>query len=89
MRVIKWMFERIEGAVGARMETLGWIPAKGDLDFTGLQSLTQEAFDELVKVDTNLWQQELDLHKELFESLKDRVPEAFFAQKKTLRDLIK
>jgi GTP-dependent phosphoenolpyruvate carboxykinase len=43
----------------------------------------------LVKVDTNLWQQELDLHKELFESLKDRVPEAFFAQKKTLRDLIK
>lgn len=48
MRVIKWMFERIEGRVGARMETLGWISAKGDLDFTGLESLTQEAFDELL-----------------------------------------
>ena len=88
MRVIKWMFERIEGKVGARREALGWIPTKGDLDFTGLEVTTQD-FDKLVKVDANLWQQELDSHKELFDSLKDTLPEAFLTQRKDLKDSIK
>ena len=89
MRVIKWMFERIEGKVGARKEPLGWIPTKGDLDFTGLDSVSQPDFDKLVKVDANLWQQELDLHKELFDSLEDKLPEAFLLQQKALKESIK
>ncbi len=89
MRVLKWMFERIDGKVGARKETLGWIPTKGDIDFAGLESLGQEDFDKLVKVDANLWQQELDLHKELFDSLADKLPAAFLEQQKALKDSIK
>lgn len=88
MRVIKWMFERIEGKVGARREALGWIPTKGDLDFAALDVSTQD-FDKLVKVDANLWQQELDSHKELFDSLKDKLPEAFLTQQKELKNSIK
>ncbi len=89
MRVIKWMFERIEGKVGARQEALGWIPTRGDLDFTGLESVNQEDFEKLVKVDANLWQQELESHKELFNSLEDRLPEAFLTQQKELKGAIK
>jgi len=89
MRVIKWMFERIEGKVGARREVLGWIPTKGDLDFTGLEEVSQEDFDKLVRVDANLWQQELESHKELFDSLKDRLPQEFLTQQQTLKDSIK
>jgi phosphoenolpyruvate carboxykinase (GTP) len=88
MRVIKWMFERIEGKVGARREALGWIPTKGDLDFAALDVSTQD-FDKLVKVDANLWQQELDSHKELFDSLKDKLPQAFLTQQNELKNSIK
>lgn len=88
MRVIKWMFERIEGKVGARREALGWIPTKGDLDFAALDVSTQD-FDKLVRVDANLWQQELDSHKELFDSLKDKLPQAFLTQQNELKNSIK
>ena len=89
MRVIKWMFERIEGKVGARKETLGWIPTIGDLDFSGLDEVGPEAFDKLVRVDANLWQQELDSHKELFDTLKDRLPQEFLTQQQNLKENIK
>jgi phosphoenolpyruvate carboxykinase (GTP) len=89
MRVIKWMFERIEGKVGARKETLGWIPTIGDLDFSGLDKVGPEAFDKLVRVDANLWQQELESHKELFDTLKDRLPQEFLTQQQNLKENIK
>lgn len=88
MRVIKWMFNRIEGKVGAKKEALGWIPTYGDIDFAGLETVSQNDFDKLVKVDKNLWNQELDLHTELFDSLKEQLPEQFYIQQKALKAAI-
>lgn len=74
MRVLKWMSDRVHGRAGAVQTSLGWMPRYEDIDWTGLESLTKKQFDELMRVDTTMWQQELDSHGELFEKLKERLP---------------
>ncbi len=76
MRVLKWIFERTEGAGGGEPTTLGWKPRFGDLDWTGLESFTPDQFNAACQVDAGEWLQELALQKELFDKLGDRLPPA-------------
>ena len=50
------------------------MPRYADIDWTGLKSVTPEQFEELMRVSKYLWQIELDLHGELFQKLKVRLP---------------
>jgi phosphoenolpyruvate carboxykinase (GTP) len=74
MRVLKWIFGRIHGCAGSVQTGLGWMPRYKDIDWTGLESFTQEQFDEVMKVEPAAWQEELASHDELFEKLKERLP---------------
>ncbi len=74
MRILQWMFKRTAGAVGAQQTQLGWIPRYQDIDWSGLESVTQEQFETLMKVNSQEWQTELELQAELFEKLKGRLP---------------
>ena len=74
MRVLKWMFERVHGTAAAKETEIGFIPRYKDMDFTGLESVDEKVFDKLTTVDKALWQQELELHNELFETVEDKLP---------------
>ena len=74
MRVLKWVFDRVSGRAGARQTRLGWMPGYEDLDWTGLEDVTEEVFDKLMHIDSDLWNAELDLHHEFFESLGAKLP---------------
>ena len=74
MRVLKWMFERVHGTAEAQETEIGYIPRYQDIDFTGLESVDEKVFDKLTTVDKALWQQELELHNELFETVEDKLP---------------
>ncbi|HTP95749.1 MAG TPA: phosphoenolpyruvate carboxykinase (GTP) [Burkholderiales bacterium] len=85
MRVLKWIVERVQGKAGAMETPLGSMPRYEDMEWKGLDKLSREQFDELTRVDAGLWQQELDLHGELFETLKSRLPGQMTARREELK----
>ena len=74
-RVLKWIFERTSGKQNADKSPLGYLPAKGALDITGL-SITQQAIEELFHIDKNLWQNEVEKLKDYFKIFGDKFPQA-------------
>ena len=84
MRVLKWMVERCNGRVNARQTALGWIPRFEDIDWSGNETISKEAFEKLAAVDTDAWRQELRLHAEWFEKLKSRMPKQLTLKRELL-----
>ena len=83
MRVLKWMLERIDGATTGTENIFGISPKYEDLTWDGL-NFTSEQFDLITSIDKDAWKAELDLHTELFDKLKYRLPAALEATKATL-----
>ncbi|MCC2679032.1 MAG: phosphoenolpyruvate carboxykinase [Pseudobdellovibrio sp.] len=76
MRVLKWMFERIDHKAGAMETTLGYMPRYEDFDWKGL-SFTREQFENLTSIDSEKWISEVLSHKEFFLTLQNSVPQEF------------
>jgi phosphoenolpyruvate carboxykinase (GTP) len=72
-RVLKWIFERCDGAAKATDTPIGKVPAEGALDVNGLK-VSKENMAELLKVDTEGWKAELPLIHEHFASFGAKLP---------------
>ena len=87
IRVLKWIFERIEGTAEAVETPIGFVPSKRAIDITGLNNIEQK-MDDILKVDKKEWLDECDLIAEHQAIFGDRLPremaEAFEALKKRL-----
>ena len=73
MRVLLWIVERVQGKVGAVESPLGWLPRWKDLDTRGLD-YSEKQFDDIMKLDRDVWKKELLSHEELFVDLNDKLP---------------
>jgi len=78
-RVLKWIFERLEGVAEAVDTPIGRLPAPGSLDVTGL-GLSQPQLDLLLTVDAEIWRKEVSLIPPFYEGFGDRLPAALWAQ---------
>jgi phosphoenolpyruvate carboxykinase (GTP) len=73
-RVLKWICERIEGTGKAIETPIGYVPAPGAIDTSGL-NISDADMNELLKVDTNEWLKEVESIKKHFAQFGDRLPQ--------------
>jgi phosphoenolpyruvate carboxykinase (GTP) len=74
-RVLKWIFERCEGKVGAMDTAIGRVPEPANLDTRGLD-LPSANLAKLLSVDVEGWLAEVPLIKEHFAQFGSHLPEA-------------
>ena len=72
-RVLKWIFERIDGTAGAVDTPIGRLPAPGALDTDGLQ-IDSTDLEELLRVDVDGWRSAIDEIREHFDRFEPRLP---------------
>jgi phosphoenolpyruvate carboxykinase (GTP) len=73
IRVLKWIFERTEGADTAVETEIGYLPKPGSIDISGLAG-TEQFIGDLIKVDKAGWLDELELINEHYAKFGDRLP---------------
>ena len=83
-RVIDWIIRRVEGSVPAERSDIGFVPAEGDLNVSGLD-LPAADLDALFAVDRDSWLAECDLTEAFFDTFGSRVPQALRAELASLR----
>ena len=84
MRALEWMLERSAPNRGAGTDHFfGISPSYGDMNWRG-SDFSQAAFDSVMRMDKADWQAEMQLHAELFEKLKLRMPEALERHRQVL-----
>jgi phosphoenolpyruvate carboxykinase (GTP) len=82
-RVLKWIFERLEGEAQAVDTAIGRLPAKGSLDVSGLD-LSDDKLTLLLSVDGDVWREEAALIPAFYERFGDRMPPALWGQYEAL-----
>lgn len=78
-RVLKWIFERVNGTVEAERSSIGLLAKANDLDTKGL-SIDKDALKSLLSVDKSGWLEECDELSSYFDQFGDRLPWAFREQ---------
>ena len=73
LRVIKWMFDRIEGECDGVSSPIGFLPKKEDLNLEGL-NLVQQDTDQLLSIREELWKEEVKDLKTYFSQFGGKLP---------------
>jgi phosphoenolpyruvate carboxykinase (GTP) len=83
-RVLEWMFRRCDDEAEARETPIGWLPATGDLDTTGL-AMREGDLEELLRVDGPAILAEMPQFEEHYARFGDRLPAELARQLATLK----
>lgn len=73
IRVLQWIFERVEGKASANETPIGYVPTADSINTVGLNGVA-ENMPELVAIDKAKWADELELVKEQYAMFGDRLP---------------
>jgi phosphoenolpyruvate carboxykinase (GTP) len=78
-RVLKWVVERCAGTAAATETPIGYVPATGALDLTGL-AVAPGDLKQLLTVDKAEWQAELPGIREHLKTFGDRMPKPLWEE---------
>lgn len=83
-RVLKWIFERLDGTADAVTTPIGNLPGLDDLDFEGLE-LSEKDKANLLRVEVEGWLQEIPLIEEYYAQFGEHLPDELYAEVERLR----
>jgi phosphoenolpyruvate carboxykinase (GTP) len=72
-RVLKWVFDRIDGKAGAKRTEIGWLPGPGDIDTSGLK-VDQGDMETILSVDTEGWRSALPQIEQHYAQFGGKLP---------------
>lgn len=72
-RVLKWVYERLNGKADAKKTAIGNVPTVESLDLKGLDIKKQDV-EKVLEVKNDEWKKELPAQKEFFDKFGDRLP---------------
>ncbi len=72
-RVLKWVFERIEGTAGAERTAIGYLPKTSDLDLSGL-NVDDADLNAILSVDVNGWKSAIPQVHDHFKQFGNKLP---------------
>jgi phosphoenolpyruvate carboxykinase (GTP) len=84
MRVLEWIVNRCRGRGVGHETQIGWMPRYDEIRMEGLDGMTQEHFDALMRVDHKEFRQDLLNAGELFLELYDSMPKELIYQRELL-----
>lgn len=84
MRVLEWIVKRCRGEGRGHEDELGWMPRYSEMNWEGMETFSQEQWNELMTVDKREFRQELLSTEELYLDLYDDMPRELNCQ----RDLL-
>jgi phosphoenolpyruvate carboxykinase (GTP) len=82
-RVLKWMFERVNGQGRGYQTFLGDVPRYQDLDWSG-SSFSQDAFLAATRISSEAWVKEAQSHKAFFSKFEGSLPSEFMGLQEKL-----
>lgn len=88
IRVLKWVFEQVDGMDNYQDTPIGRIPAEGAIDVSGLD-ISGKALEELFKIDKEKFIAEIDDTKEYFAKFGDRLPQGLYDELAGLEERLK
>jgi phosphoenolpyruvate carboxykinase (GTP) len=72
-RVLKWIYERINGKADAKKTAIGYVPTSDSLDLKGL-NIKKEDVEKVLEVKNDDWKKEVPAQKEFFDKFGNRLP---------------
>ena len=87
-RVVKWIFDRLEGVGGGIETPIGIVPTPADIDTDGLE-LSEAELEAALAVRPEEWRNELSGIDAWLEKLGERVPERIFAQRDSFAESLR
>jgi phosphoenolpyruvate carboxykinase (GTP) len=85
IRVLAWIFDRVNGSADAVETPIGFVPKKGAINIDGLAGQA-EKMDEVLTVDKAAWLEECDLIKEHQDKFAASLPKEMKQQYENLKD---
>ena len=83
-RVLKWIFERLEGRADSKATAIGHLPTAESLDTSGL-SITDAQLELLLSVDPDVWMEEAGLIPAFYERFEERLPQGLWDELEALK----
>ena len=84
-RVLKWVAERCDEAIGAHESAIGYLPRPEDLDLEGLE-LPAADLEAITTIDRQAWLAELEAINAHFKTYGHKMPRVLFDQLERVRN---